>query len=518
MAGQYDWTQEREPPLRPTPLTFPNLDPLLPPGSPDPNLTARLLALKKPADVGLGVLAAFNVSFNPPCDFETLLSSLPGDAVSYLPPTSWLEPPDHSEAVKPTPPETGNTLLSNGRTRPTWNDFYERAKELNYKNSDAFANLTRKATPDQPRVRLAHFRRFWDGLDNMAYYWDTSLDEYLPPKENDKTLSDEHASDSASERADHKEKKSEDDLPASTSQEPRKKAKRCSKDQDKAVSAAETTSAVESPPGRPMSIQSSKALPARTVPPRVPWATSSEPLGERPLDFSKGSYRGYRIGNGTEMPDPYRLECVRSFLEAIGWPFGVIFAAHRRPPLLCTQNLRFPVRMNTAAWRPSTDRMKARQGWMEGPILGIQCRSETGFGLKGSLQADSILDVTRELGGLLLLAQERAREGKTEKRAGEGKWWVTTPRWGGAPGGEIGEASGGDDPRLKPEEKAEKALKSRLGSSNRRLKPNPAEHWKILRPSNPLWDSKTVYEAIGKDQKSEWDEVDDTLPNSRLEY
>jgi hypothetical protein len=158
--------------------------------------------------------------------------------------------------------------------------------------------------------------------------------------------------------------------------------------------------------------------------------------------------------------------------------------------------------------------MKARQGYMEGPIFGIQCRPDTSFGSTGNLQADSVLDAVRELGGMLLLAQERAREGKTEVRSGEGKWWTSKPRWGGGPGGEVGEALGSSDApseeaKPKPEEKP--LIRSRLGGKERRPRPSPAELWKTLKPGNPLWDPKIEYEAIGKDRNSDWDEVSENI-------
>jgi hypothetical protein len=167
--------------------------------------------------------------------------------------------------------------------------------------------------------------------------------------------------------------------------------------------------------------------------------------------------------------------------------------------------------MNNVGWRGPTDRIKARQGWLEGPLFGVQCRPETRF--EG--QDDAVLDTVRELGGLLLLAQERAREGRKERRAGEGKWWTERPRWGGGPGGEIGEAAGASDAApseapVKAEEKETPAARLRSRDLKERAtsrRPSPAEIWKVLRPGGPLWDPKIAYEAIGKHPKSDWDEV-----------
>jgi hypothetical protein len=209
------------------------------------------------------------------------------------------------------------------------------------------------------------------------------------------------------------------------------------------------------------------------------------------------------------MPDQYRIDCVRAFLEPIAWAFGVTLSQHRRPPVLSLEHVRFPVRISSAAWRGPQDRSKARQGWMEGPVLGMQCRSDVVFGSPGEANAESVLDSLRELGGLLLLAQERAREGKTEAPGGEGKWWTSKERWGGGPGGEVGDAQGASDAPVKELDLGDekKPVQRNPDGSKVRRRPTPAEVWKTLRPSHPLWDPKVMYEAIGKDRSVAWDDV-----------
>jgi hypothetical protein len=516
-------------------VTFPSLTRPIPslPNPPStwsggslPGIPAHFISLRKPSDVSLDTLALLNISFEPECDFETLLSSLSNDAQSHLPPRSWLETPDQQGV-----PETSSTaepsarLLSNGKRVPDRNEFYVRAKELYFKNESAFSNLTRKIDTSQAPLRLAHFRKFWEGLDNMAYYWDNSMDEYLPPKPEYNIENAEAAltSSSASTNGKARETDAEAEIvskteaaPASGSsnvEEPRKKAKTEAVGNETITLPMNSQGFGDSSTGasaRPSFVSSSKDLPARIAPPKIPWTINMEPRSGKPIDLSKGSYRGYRVGNGAEMPDQYRIECVRGFLEPIAWAFGVTFATHRRPPVLLLEHVRFPVRMSSVAWRGPADRMRARQGWMEGPILGIQCRSDTNFGSTGDLEAESILDAVRELGGMLLLAQERAREGKTERRAGDGKWWTTQHRWGGGPGGEVGEALGASDvpPQDTAPKAAEKSSRPRVGSNLRdRRRATPAEIWDVLRPGNPLWDPKIVYEAIGKDRSIEWDEV-----------
>ncbi|KAL5409371.1 hypothetical protein PMIN04_011087 [Paraphaeosphaeria minitans] len=513
LAGQHDNEKERLPPARPIAVTFPSLNPPEPSLSAPPQswisdlgpgVAAHFLGLKKPADVNVHTLATLNISFQPECDFETLLESISNDAQSYLPSRSWFEAPDQNTA-KPTEPAT--KLLCNGRKVPDHNEFYTRAKEIAYSNQDAFANLTRKPIGEKVPLRLAHFRKFWEGLDNMAYYWDNSLDEYFPPK-----VTENNGKNGELDVSDRMEDANGSSLPSSVSpikEESRKKVKTEPATNETAIMSSGP--AASSNPASPNSstMSADRATPANAVPPKAPWEVNAVAIPERPADLSKGSYKGYRIGNGAEMPDPYRLETVRAFMEPITWAFGVTLVPHRRPPVLLLEHVRFPVRVSTVAWRGPQDRVRARQGWMEGPVLGVQCRAETGFGSSGDLQADSVLDTVRELGGLLLLAQERAREGKTEKRSGEGKWWTMTHRWGGGPGGEVVEgtgASNGPAPDQVAKVDQSRPGRSRDGSKIRR-KPTPAGIWKTLKPGNPLWDPKVVYEAIGKDRKSTWDDV-----------
>jgi hypothetical protein len=461
-------------------------------------------------------LALLNVTFQPQADLETLLSSLSNNAESFLPPRSWLDSPGDQQS--PLNANTASKSLSNGRKTPDQRDFYVRARELFFNNADAFATLTRKGCGNSASIRLAHFRKFWEGLDNLAYYWDTSLDEYLPPvleaSNGEQTTStplpgstDAKPQEASGETDPARASATKPEPCIPGAEEPRKKAK-----------VGDTGSEKQS-----IYVQSEKF--SRREPPseaRYPermYRNRIEPLGaprgaktkaeSKLADIPPGSYRGYRIGNGAGMPDQYRIECVRSFLEPIAWAFGVTLSPHRRPPVLTIEHVRFPVRMSSVAWRGPQDRTKARQGCLEGPVLGMQCRADINFGATGKLEAQSTLDAVRELGGLLLLAQERAREGKCERRGGDGQWWTTKERWGGGPGGEVGEAIGASeildkDAASKPEEKP--IERNRDGSKVRR-RPTPAEVWKALRPGNPLWDPKVTYEAIGKDRSVKWDDV-----------
>jgi hypothetical protein len=474
-------------------------------------------------------LAVLNVTFQPECDLETLLSSLSNNAQSHLPPESWLGSPGEQQPLSNQ--ASTSRLLNNGRKAPEQREFYVRARELLHNNGDAFSTLTRKSSGGQSPLRLAHFRKFFEGLDNLAYYWDTSLDEYLPPVPEAAQDGGETAPSASPEHIDAKSREvkietkpegvsiTKPELRSPDEEEPRKKAKTEEASTDKTLTHSSIINGFSNEPlaqNAPSTVPK-RVLPARAAPPKTLWATNQLPSSQA-VDLSHGSYRGYRIGNGAEMPDQYRIDCVRAFVEPVAWAFGVTLSPHRRPPVLKLEHVRFPVRMSSAAWRGPQDRAKARQGFMEGPLMGVQCRADVNFGATGRLKQQSTLDAVRELGGLLLLAQERAREGKTETRSGEGKWWTAKPRWGGGPGGEVGEATGateilGNATAPKPEAKF--VERNRDGSKARR-RPTPAELWKTLKPGNPLWDPKVTYEAIGKDKNVEWDDVGLRMPGLKL--
>lgn len=475
-------------------------------------ITKHFLSLKKPSDVSKETLAQLNVTFQSECDFETILSSLSEDAPSHIPPASWLEAPDQQDSAASKP---FVVLLSNGRKVPDRKEFFVRARELLFKNEDAFSTLTRKGGGGQASLRLAHFRKFWEGLDNMAYYWDNSLDDYRPPNpEADETtaqtgsLAGSDGQETSAETKAEWAAKTGSGFGSPDEGEPRKKAKTEAVNDQTMAQSVHANGFGGSIAAQTASIIPSRVLPARIAPSRFPNMTNREPQ-EKPADMSNGSYRGYRIGNGSEMPDQYRIDCVRAFVEPIAWAFGVTLSQHRRPPVLLLEHVRFPVRMSSVAWRGPQDRVKARQGWMEGPVLGIQCRPDVNFGASGNLDAESNLDAIRELGGLLLLAQERAREGKSEQLAGQGKWWTTKERWGGGPGGEVGDAATASETsgtETMPNSK-EKPVQRNPDGSKARRRPTPAQMWKVVKPGNPLWDPKVVYEAIGKDRTAEWDDV-----------
>ncbi|KAF2147230.1 uncharacterized protein K452DRAFT_261562 [Aplosporella prunicola CBS 121167] len=495
LAGRHDSAQERAPPDLPTPIAFPHFKP----PHQDPQCwsdTARPSALfqrfarvKKPSDISLDHFAALNIAFEPECGFDEILSALP-DGPSFLPPKSWLEDP---ATDAPEPYAAAKYALSSGRPYPGRDDFVLRLKEVTIDNHDAFSALTRTPPPGKKPPRLAHFRRFFEGLDNMAYYWDSSLDEYIPPNpegqqtgSNGGTVGPEAASKQKLEDGEAETVKLESTHIDES--EPRKKAKTGPFGGEDAQAPGQSVKLAQRPASTPATDTSSQA--------------------------PTGTYKGLRIGSGRGMPDSYRTDTIRSFVEPIAWSFNLTLAPHRRPPALQVENLRMPVRVSVGLWKPSTDRTKARQGWLTGPVAGIRSGDYVDFGKSDGTdqrgQQEALLDVMREIGSLLSIAQERAREGRKERKPGEGCWWTTVPRWGGGSGGEVGEGRGDSDGPAPKSKDAEKEGEKPRSSSSRRVasrKKSAAEAWAELKPGAGFWDPKVDYEATGKNKQSEWDDV-----------
>ena len=143
-----------------------------------------------------------------------------------------------------------------------------------------------------------------------------------------------------------------------------------------------------------------------------------------------------------------------------------------------------------------------------------------------------MIDLLQELLSMLVVAQERCREGKADIVPGNGKWYTTVPRWGGGLGGDIGNETGGNTDEVPPSKKStspsiavaneedKKPSKDPMtavrnyrrtvrasGAQRQRKKEPPAEAWKALRPSPSLRDPNVKYQAIGKTKGSGYDNV-----------
>ncbi|KXT18404.1 hypothetical protein AC579_8148 [Pseudocercospora musae] len=489
-----DAEQERDPPAAPTPVSFPERRAYTArtwnEASPPPRLQPLFARVAKPADISARHIDALNIEAVEACPPEELLP-LASDGSSYLPaltPNQAIDPAaSYAHVIK--------LDATNARRRQEW---HEKLAELRLENDSAFRVINRTTQPGVKPPRLAYLRKFWEGLESLAQYWDTSLDHYyerLPPnpdlhseKDAKRQRLDSHASQpsiltlqtaSAAHTTAHTISKQN-----ASSTQPEGDHARENASPDNTASQVNGADKDNDP-----SSTSSSATPEPRLCPR---------------------YKGRRMASGREMPDHFRAEAVKAFVEAVVWSFQASIAAPRQLPIVQINKLNLPVRQSAAAYRVPTERTKQRQGWLEGPILCVQVRSETEFD-DSSLsvqqrEAKSRLDTMREIGGLLQLAQERQRQGKVEYRPGEGKWYTMKPRWGGGPGGEV------ENPEPPSEVKdvlgmAEEMVSASRDRTKRPKRKTPAMLWKELKPGSKLWDAKTEYQAIGKEPSSDYDEV-----------
>jgi hypothetical protein len=285
---------------------------------------------------------------------------------------------------------------------------------------------------------------------------------------------------------------------------------------------------------------------------------------------TQNRYTGRRRGNASTMPPPMRDGALEGILRVATHKFE----AFCKPPSqqytrLQVGCLLVPVRQTYVVGRVPSDRADARKGKTCGPLMLGSARAEVVFRGEGEEVGQGqgeVADFLRELGGLLLCAQQRSREGIKEVKPGEGEhcWWARKERWGGGIGGKMPHESepGNDKPvslaeddldlpdgsahprrqvrvtvdtvpsapshqdsstpdtpatsssSLTPTNPAPPASSSftrptRPPMSSRRVKLF-AEAWKHLRPPSSLWDPSIKYQAIGRPDHygdGEWDNI-----------
>ncbi len=238
-----------------------------------------------------------------------------------------------------------------------------------------------------------------------------------------------------------------------------------------------------------------------------------------------------RTGNGSQLPPDYRQHLLSAFIKLVAYDFGCNVSFPRCEPRLHITPPKPPSPPSyfnssvTFIYRTPTERASARAGIVEGPVAALSARASTVF----ATEAEEHLDLAREVVAVLLTAQQRARESKSEKRFGEGKWWTSTPRWGGGPGGPIGREGDKFDELLSGKEeklvvgsdgsKMAGEVKNAIGGING---PSPSkrskkglsgnnmqiyENYRRMNPPGTTWDRKARYCGIGKEPGSGFDDV-----------
>ena len=490
--------KERPPPPEPTPLDFPSCTPKKAGRPLDRHshqlLTRLLVDIKKPQDVSEEYLHVLNVQVEKDVPISEIL---PKQSRQFFRPSKIDTNGNSTESA----PLTGTTL-SNGHSMPDEERYTLIKKELLLENDTAFRDVSRlPPRPGREKPRLAYARRFWMGLERMSQYWDASADQLyeVPDESTTKNGNGEPPGTLGSLRSDGEKTEDASDVTASSP------------------------------------VLSEKHDQMDLDPPTLSTCPTTRLV-----------YKGRRLSRGADMPEDCRDEAVRRLVEMVAWLFHCQVKGPEAPPRLAVGSLLFPVRHSFLVGRSPQAYELQRKNILEGPLLGIQCRGETKFHSHspklsadvdlgkseghGSEQAE-ILDLVREVGGMILLAQERAREGTTEKRTGEGQWWTTVPRWGGGPGGEVEVASPtntdvpvaglGEEkrPTAEPESRtrsqppspvdrpASKRPRGAGGGPAGPKRMSMAERWKVIQPGPSGWDRKVIYKRVGKDPKSDLDDV-----------
>ena len=382
-------------------------------------------------------------------------------------------------------------------------------KELLFDNEDAYRAINRQEPkPGQPAVRPAHLRRFYVALQIVGDFWDTSLDDpaHAPhsvmnadSSPNSKVVSNKLA-------------------PASSQS--------INIDGEQLITGKYNNPKVAlshlSGPEEPRSKAASETF---SVPSSRPTVTSSiSPATPSNLPASSGvvqdEYTGRRTSTGTVMPAQYRHNLLKEFLEPVLWAFGCRYEMPRAQPNLYVRSLKIPIDLSGVVYCTPKERPSSLVGSLEGPLLGIQARHGTVFREEDG-QSD-LVDLLREVGAMLLIAQERSREGVEEVIRNLNKWFVTKPRWGGGTGEARGEPLGlaceeevisqqkqydgmskqSEEPPTKKRSK-EKRIRvemSRVAAKKENLR-------KSTMPPGSRWDSRIKYMRIGKDPESEFDNV-----------
>ncbi|KAL8626904.1 hypothetical protein Q9189_007402 [Teloschistes chrysophthalmus] len=177
------------------------------------------------------------------------------------------------------------------------------------------------------------------------------------------------------------------------------------------------------------------------------WDASKDEYIPSPQNPQEYKYTGRRYGAGHELPPRYRDDLIAAFTELCIWPFRCNLQS---PNCHLSRKLKLQDRIlpiqgvSSAVCASSTVRQKARKGILEGPLMGIHCRNTTVFRNESERVGEGreeVLDLLFEVGAAVLVAQKRAREGKGEERAGEGKFWVSAARR------HLGEMGGGRQDR-----------------------------------------------------------------------
>ena len=400
-------------------------------------------------------------------------------------PTGYLPPPER----RPPPERHNNAGHDTKLTGPTSDSlrngniaYHERIEELLNDKEDVYAAIQRRTLkPREKPVRVAHFRNFFSQLLLVGEYWDTSLDSSPPPSSTSSPLANRDAMDIDELRSEAK--------------------------------------AFEPNPKEPSSPSDLQSVPTND---NSPQSTPPDPTQPSSDSYSPPhTYTGYRTSSGAAMPPSLRTSLAFGFLTPILWAFSTRLEPPRSQSMLALQKSRIPVEITGLVYRPPPRRPQRGEPSLEGPLMALQCRHATNFESENA----QVVDLLKEVGAMLLVAQLRAREGKEEMLLTKDEWFVTKPRFGGGTGEAVGTPLDASDDSESGEEKTgvrdgeEEPPAKRRGARAKAVKEGKiARRRKALEkswaPPQKQWDLRVRYMGVGKEEDSGWDDV--SAPASRI--
>ncbi|RMZ86236.1 hypothetical protein DV737_g44, partial [Chaetothyriales sp. CBS 132003] len=385
--------KERAPPARPVPLELPRYSPNPPPAPLSEErmrqLRQNICGLKRPSDVSDALFGHFNVRVQTNVPLE-----------EFVPQGQFEQRPFLFDS-----------------------DLASILKELDVENEDAFREVLRMPPLEgRTKPRLAFSRNFFAALEDLSRYWDDSKDEYFEIEVEAPELGNREANETEGNGDDDASAHETNDAPAH-----------------------ETQSTAE-----PGSNHSSSF--------KRPGHTQLAPSGDAPADNKttparRQMYRGHRLGNSAQTPQQTRVSTARNFAKMFSHRFNCRDYDPGPREKLKIKDILLPPPATMYTFnisRVPSDRNLAKARLLEGPLLSVYCRHEVIWkertremlvaeGRPHSEFGDFVgeeFDFMRELGGLLVLAVQRAREdkgGKDEhwKQETADWWWSHKPRWGG---------------------------------------------------------------------------------------
>ena len=500
----------RQTPPPATPLKFPRHEPKelsYNAESTDINLLKLYSPIRNPAGLEPQHVSALNLKINRDVPFDQLFPA------HYLPSSLWEETLSVGNKKETSLASTSaNKRLRNGTLVPGHQAYYTHMKELLSENEDAYRAINRQhPRPGKSAVKPVHLRRFYIALQIVGEFWDTSLDGPAPASGKVTRAGSSPGGEAFSDKL----------APSSSKSTDSDREHQLSSKYNNPDVAVSRSSGSEEPRSKSTSKTVSVPISQTTVP-----LSASSALTSKSAVASSGiaqdNYRGRRTSTGTMMPAQYRHNLLKEFLEPLLWAFGCRYDMPRLQPHLYVRTLKIPVDFSGLVYYTPQERPSSMVGSLEGPLLGIQGRQGSTFGEQDG-QSD-LVDLLREVGAMLLIAQERSREGMDEVVPNLDKWFVTKRRWGGGTGEAIGEPLGlacereGVSQQKQHDEKSKQSgeppMKKRSQEKRVRVEmTREVARKESLRkstiPPSSRWDSRIKYMRVGKDTESECDNVRD---------